>query len=101
MAISVNPAVAAIPYGDRKRVMVLCGGREDLVDLMSGNPYQRMPEWIRRRTTELFNSGPMRTLLRPGEGHLRLSVVSDRDRVEQGVERLLRFARKRSKRRER
>jgi len=60
MAISVNPAVAAIPYGDRKRIMELCRDREDLVDLMSGNPYQQMPEWIRRRTTELFNSGPMR-----------------------------------------
>jgi aspartate/methionine/tyrosine aminotransferase len=31
-----------------------------------------------------------------GEGHLRLSVVSDRDRVEQGLERLLRFAQGRS-----
>ena len=60
MAISVNPAVAAIPYGDRKRIMELARGREDLVDLMSGNPYQQMPEWIRRRTTELFNSAPMR-----------------------------------------
>jgi aminotransferase len=60
MAISVNPAVAAIPYGDRKRIMELCRGRDDLVDLMSGNPYQHMPEWIRRRTTELFNSQPMR-----------------------------------------
>ena len=28
--------------------------------MMSGNPYQQMPEWIRLRTTELFNSGPMR-----------------------------------------
>jgi aminotransferase len=60
MAISVNPAVAAIPYGDRKRIMELARGREDLVDLMSGNPYQQMPEWIRRRTTELFDSAPMR-----------------------------------------
>jgi aminotransferase len=60
MAITVNPAVAAIPYGDRKRIMTLCQGREDLIDLMTGNPYQQMPEWIRRRTTELFNSGPMR-----------------------------------------
>ena len=60
MAISVNPAVAAIPYGDRKRIKELCAGREDLIDLMSGNPYQQMPEWIRRRTTELFESGPMR-----------------------------------------
>ena len=31
-----------------------------------------------------------------GEGHLRLSVVSDRDRLEEGVERLQRFARQRS-----
>jgi aminotransferase len=30
-----------------------------------------------------------------GEGHLRLSVVSDRDRVEEGVARLQRFADKR------
>jgi aminotransferase len=60
MGISVNPGVAAIPYGDRKRIMELCRGREDLIDLMTGNPYQQMPEWIRRRTAELFNSGPMR-----------------------------------------
>jgi aminotransferase len=60
MAISVNPAVAAIPYGDRKRILELCKGRENLIDLMTGNPYQEMPEWIRRRTIELFSSGPMR-----------------------------------------
>jgi aspartate/methionine/tyrosine aminotransferase len=30
-----------------------------------------------------------------GEGHLRLSIVSDRDRLEEGVERLQRFARER------
>jgi aminotransferase len=29
-----------------------------------------------------------------GEGHLRMSVVSDRDRVEEGVRRLQRFAEK-------
>jgi aminotransferase len=34
-----------------------------------------------------------------GEGYLRLSVVSDRDRVEDGVERLQRFAQRRSKHR--
>jgi aminotransferase len=60
MTISVNPAVAAIPYGDRKRIMELCRGREDLVDLMSGNPYQQMPKWIRRRTMELFDAAAMR-----------------------------------------
>ena len=60
MPISVNPAVAGIPYGDRKRIMELCKGREDLVDLMSGNPYQQMPKWIRRRAAELFDCGPMR-----------------------------------------
>ena len=37
--------------------------------------------------------GPM------GEGYLRLSVVSDLDRVEEGVERLQRFAQRRSKHR--
>jgi aminotransferase len=35
-----------------------------------------------------------------GEGHLRLSVVADRDRVEEGVRRLQGFARGRSGRRE-
>ncbi len=60
MAIPVNRAVAAIPYGDRKRILELCKGRENLIDLMTGNPYQEMPEWIRRRTIELFSSGPMR-----------------------------------------
>ena len=38
----------------------MCKGRENLIDLMTGNPYQEMPEWIRRRTIELFSSGPMR-----------------------------------------
>lgn len=60
VSVAVNPAVAAIPFGDRKRIMELCRGREDLVDLMSGNPYQQMPESIRRRTIEAFESGPMR-----------------------------------------
>jgi aspartate/methionine/tyrosine aminotransferase len=31
-----------------------------------------------------------------GEGYLRLSVVSNREQVEEGVERLQRFARERS-----
>jgi len=34
-----------------------------------------------------------------GEGHLRLSIVSDRDRLEEGVGRLQRFARQRSNQR--
>ena len=84
MAISVNPAVAAIPYGDRKRIMELCRDREDLVDLMSGNPYQQMPEWIRRRTTELFNSGPMRYTHYWGMPELR-QRLSERLQAECGI----------------
>jgi len=84
MAISVNPAVAAIPYGDRKRIMELCRGREDLVDLMSGNPYQQMPEWIRRRTTELFNSRPMRYTHYWGMPELR-QRLAEKLRVECGI----------------
>jgi len=84
MAISVNPAVAAIPYGDRKRIMELCRGREDLVDLMSGNPYQQMPEWIRRRTTELFNSAPMRYTHYWGMPELR-ERLAEKLRAECGI----------------
>jgi len=60
MAISINPSVAAIPHGERRAIKDLCEGRADLIDLMSGNPHQHMPEWIRRRTIELFESAPMR-----------------------------------------
>jgi aminotransferase len=84
MAISVNPAVAAIPYGDRKRIMEICRGREDLVDLMSGNPYQQMPEWIRRRTTELFNSAPMRYTHYWGMPELR-QRLAEKLRAECGI----------------
>jgi aminotransferase len=84
MAISVNPTVAAIPHGDRKRIMALCRGREDLVDLMSGNPHQQMPEWIRRRTTELFNSAPMRYTHYWGMPELR-QRLADRLRAECGI----------------
>ena len=84
MTISVNPAVAAIPYGDRKRIMELCRGREDLVDLMSGNPHQQMPEWIRRRTTELFNSQPMRYTHYWGMPELR-QRLAEKLRAECGI----------------
>jgi len=84
MSISVNPGVAAIPYGDRKRIMALCRGREDLVDLMTGNPYQQMPEWIRRRTTELFNSAPMRYTHYWGMPELR-QRLAEKLQVESGI----------------
>ena len=84
MAINVNPAVAAIPYGDRKRIKELCAGREDLIDLMSGNPYQQMPEWIRRRTKELFDSGPMRYTHYWGMPELR-QRLSEKLRAECGI----------------
>jgi aminotransferase len=85
VAIAVNPAVAAIPYGDRKRIMELCRDREDLVDLMSGNPYQQMPEWIRRRTMELFDSGPMRYTHYWGLPELR-QRLADKFRRDCGIE---------------
>jgi aspartate/methionine/tyrosine aminotransferase len=80
MPISVNPAVASIPFGDRKRIMELCKGRDDLIDLMTGNPYQQMPDWIRRRTTELFESGPMRYTHYFGMPELRQKLADKLER---------------------
>lgn len=58
--IQINPAVAGIPYGDRKAIMGLTKGKEGLVDLMSGNPYTNMPSYVRERIKERVDSGPMR-----------------------------------------
>ncbi len=59
-AMRVNPEVAAIPYGDRKRVKAVAEARADLVDLMSGNPDMEMPPCIRERIKARVDSGPMR-----------------------------------------
>jgi aminotransferase len=58
--IRVNPQVAAIPYGDRKRIKTVAEARNDLVDLMSGNPDMEMPPFIREGIKERVDSGPMR-----------------------------------------
>jgi len=57
MPIRINPAVAAIPYGDRKKLKTLVAGREGLADLMSGNPCTPMPPFIRDRLRESLDSG--------------------------------------------
>jgi aminotransferase len=59
-AIRINPEVAAIPYGDRKRIKTVTEARADVVDLMSGNPDMEMPVFIRDRIKERVDSGPMR-----------------------------------------
>lgn len=58
--IRVNPQVAAIPFGDRKRIKTVAEARTDLVDLMSGNPDMEMPPFIRERVKQRIDSGPMR-----------------------------------------
>jgi aminotransferase len=58
--IRINPEVAAIPYGDRKRIKTVAEARTDLIDLMSGNPDMEMPPFIRQRIKERVDSGPMR-----------------------------------------
>ena len=58
--IKINPAVASIPYGDRKQIKELTAGRQGLIDLMSGNPYTAMPSFIRDRIKQRTEAGPMR-----------------------------------------
>ena len=62
--IRINPEVAAIPYGDRKRIKTVAEARTDLIDLMSGNPDMEMPTpmppWMmgtRHTRSPIFNSG--------------------------------------------
>jgi aminotransferase len=59
--IPINPRVAAIPYGDRKRIKAVADRRRsDLVDLMSGNPYTAMPVSIREALKAAIDAGQMR-----------------------------------------
>ncbi|MBA7659077.1 putative N-acetyl-LL-diaminopimelate aminotransferase [subsurface metagenome] len=60
VSIQINPAVAGIPYGDRKKIVGLTEGKKGLIDLMSGNPYMEMPAFVRERIKERVDSGPMR-----------------------------------------
>lgn len=71
MPIRINPAVAAIPYGDRKKLKELVDGRKGLVDLMSGNPCTPMPPFIRDRLKQSLDSGLMRYSDYWGLGELR------------------------------
>jgi len=74
-SIPINPRVAAIPYGDRKRIKALTEGRTDLVDLMSGNPYAAMPASIRERLKAAIDAGANRYTDYWGSGDLRRRIA--------------------------
>lgn len=58
--ITINPHVADIPYGDRKKILAATQGKDDLVDLMSGNPDMEMPHYIRQEVKKKIDTFPMR-----------------------------------------
>jgi aminotransferase len=58
--IKVNPYIANIPYGDRKKMLAAAEGKENLVDLMSGNPDMEMPHYIREQVKKKIDTLPMR-----------------------------------------
>jgi aminotransferase len=84
-AVRVNPEVAAIPYGDRKRIKALVEARTDLADLMSGNPDARMPEAVRERVKACVDAEPMRYTDYWGLAELRRRLA-ERLAVECGIE---------------
>ncbi|UCF98639.1 MAG: pyridoxal phosphate-dependent aminotransferase [Spirochaetaceae bacterium] len=81
----INPEVAAIPYGDRKRIKSVAEARADLVDLMSGNPDMEMPPYIRERLKERIDSGPMRYTAYWGSPKLR-QRLAEKLEAECGIE---------------
>jgi len=83
--IRVNPEVAAIPYGDRKRIKAVTEARADVIDLMSGNPDMGMPPFIRDRIKERVDSGPMRYTAYWGSLELRRKL-SEKLSAESGIE---------------
>ncbi len=85
VSIQINPAIAGIPYGDRRKIMGLAEGKKGLVDLMSGNPYVEMPAFIRERIKERVDSGPMRYTNYWGLPELR-ERLSAKLRAECGIE---------------
>lgn len=84
-AIRVNPEVAAIPYGERKRIKAVTEARADVIDLMSGNPDMEMPPFIRERIKERVDSGPMRYTAYWGSLELRRKL-SEKLSAESGIE---------------
>ncbi len=58
--IKINPHIANIPYGDRKKMLAAAEGKETLVDLMSGNPDMEMPHYIREQVKKKIDTLPMR-----------------------------------------
>ena len=58
--IKINPHIANIPYGDRKKMLAAAEGKENLVDLMSGNPDMEMPHYIREQVKKKIDTLPMR-----------------------------------------
>ncbi len=55
--IQIHPDILNIPYGDRKRIIDATQGREDLINLASGNPDLPMPAFITERLKASLNSG--------------------------------------------
>ncbi|MBW2120636.1 MAG: pyridoxal phosphate-dependent aminotransferase [Deltaproteobacteria bacterium] len=55
--MEIHPDIRRIPYGDRKRIQDAAEGREDLVNLASGNPDLPMPPFIRDRLKAGFDAG--------------------------------------------
>ena len=84
-AIRINPEVAAIPYGERKRLKTITEARADVVDLMSGNPDMDMPVFIRERIKARVDSGPMRYTGYWGSSELRQKLAA-KLAVECGIE---------------
>ena len=54
--IKINPHIANIPYGDRKKMLAVAEGKENLVDLMSGNPDMEMPHYIREEVKKKIDT---------------------------------------------
>jgi aminotransferase len=84
-AIRVNPEVAAIPYGERKKLKTIMESRVDVVDLMTGNPDIEMPVFIRDRIKVRVDSSPMRYTGYWGSPELRRKL-SNKLAAECGIE---------------
>ena len=74
--IRINPEVAAIPFGERKRIKTIIEARADVVDLISGNPDMEMPSYIRERIKERVETGPMRYTAYWGSLRLRQKLAA-------------------------
>ncbi|MBC8394600.1 MAG: pyridoxal phosphate-dependent aminotransferase [Deltaproteobacteria bacterium] len=57
MRIRVHPDILNIPQTKREPIHMACRGREDLVNLSSGNPDQAMPDFIVEQLKKSLDSG--------------------------------------------